>query len=160
MLKMIRSSRTFYCTLLRHRSTSGSRVSMAEAAESLTASSTPSNESTHSRRKVERAHRFLSGTSRAAYRLEPLLERSLSASMLDTSQGTESDSEDDGGEVFTARQTKRRENCKRGCPTVLERLAKTYENYGKHTGKTAQYRRTSYPNPSNPGTSPRNITGN
>ena len=50
--------------------------------------------------------------------------------MSDISQGSESGSE----EVETLRmrrQVKRRLECKRGCPAVLERIAKTYESFGK-----------------------------
>ena len=63
--------------------------------------------------------------------------------MSDISQGSESGSEGDEEETLRMRrQTKRRLECKRGCPAVLERTAKTYESFGKHTGKTAQYRRS------------------
>ena len=125
---------------------------MAETSESPLASSIPTNESVNSRRKRERAERFLAGSSRAAYRLDPLLERSLS-----TSQGTETESEpeDRAEEVHWDRQAKRKEEWKRGCPAVLQGLAKTYESFVKHTGRTAQYRRSNY----SCDQSPRNITG-
>ena len=131
-------------------------------AEGPVATSTPDNESTYHRRREERAQRFLSGTSRAAYRLDPLLERSLSSSMSDLSQGSESGSEgdvDDSEESLRRRrQVKRRVECKHGCPAILERISKAYESFGKHTGKTAQYR-SSYPHRKNPKKSPRNVTG-
>ena len=130
-------------------------------AEGLLAASTPNDESTYQERRKQRAERFLAGTSRAAYRLDPLLERSLSTSASDISQeGSQPDSDSEDGEEETIRarrQIKRRVDCKRGCPAVLERMAKTFENYGKHSGKTAQYRRSSYPNPKDPERSPRNI---
>lgn len=130
-------------------------------AESPLAASTPSNEassSTYQQRKEERTQRFLAGTSRAAYRLDPLLERSLSTSISDVSQGTESDSDSEEETTRGRRQVKRRGDCKRGCPAVLERLAKSCESFGNHTGRTAQYRKSSYPAPKK-GKSPRNITG-
>ena len=127
-------------------------------AESPVATSTPSNESTY-RRREERAQRFLSGTTRAAYRLDPLLERSLSTSISDVSQGSELGSEEDIKETLRVmKPVKRRVECKRGCPAVLKRMSKAYESFGKHTGKTAQYR-SSYPDPKNPERSPRNVTG-
>lgn len=123
------------------------------------ATSTPDNESTYHRRREERAQRFLSGTSRAAYRLDPLLERSLSTSISDLSQGSESRSEEDIEESLRVRrQVKRRVECKCGCSAVLKRMSKAYESFGKHTGKTAQYR-SSYPDPKNPERLPRNLTG-
>ena len=80
--------------------------------------------------------------------------------MSDISQGSESGSEGDEEETLRMRrQVKRQLEYKRRCPAVLERIAKTYESFGKHTGKTAQYRRSSYPNPKNPKRSPRNLTG-
>ena len=110
----------------------------------------------------ERAQRFLSGGSRAAYHLDPELERSLSTSVSDTSHiGNPETDGDEDNTARTRRQIKRRADCKRGCSTQLERLAKAYETgFGKHTGKTAQYRQQSYPNPTrNPGKPPGNITG-
>ena len=123
------------------------------------ASSTPDNESTYHRRREERAQRFLSGTSRAAYRLDPLLERSLSTSISDLSQGSESEEDINEESLRVRRQVKRQVECKRGCPAILQRMSKAYESFGKHTGKTAQYRRSSYPDPKNPERSPRNLTG-
>lgn len=123
------------------------------------ASSTPDNESTYHRRREERAQQFLSGTSRAAYRLDPLLERSLSTSISDLSQGSELEEDVNEESLRVRRQVKRRVECKRGCPAILQRMSKAYESFGKHTGKTAQYRRSSYPDPKNPERSPRNLTG-
>ena len=106
-------------------------------AESPVATSTPDNESTYHRRREERAQRFLSGTSRAAYRLDPLLERSLSTSISDISQGSESGSEDIKESLRVRRQVMRRVECKHGCPAVLKRMmSKAYESFRKHTGKT------------------------
>ena len=130
-------------------------------AEAPVATSTPENESSYHRRQQERAQRFLFGGSRAAYRLDPELERSLSTSLSDTSHvGDPETADDEDNTARTRRQIKRTADCKRGCPNQLERLAKTYDCFGKHTGKTAQYRRQSYPNPTQyPGKPPRNITG-
>ena len=122
--------------------------------ESPLASSTPDpNKGSTYQRKQEWAERFLAGTSRAAYRLDPLLERSLSAS--ENSQGTESDAEEETSRA--RKQVERRADCKRGCAAVLKQLAKAYESFGFHTGKAAQYRKSSYPNPKK-GKSPRNYT--
>lgn len=57
------------------------------------------------------------------------------------------------------RQAKQQVECKRGCPAVLQRMARAYESFGKHTGKTAEYRRSSYPNPKDPERSPKTLTG-
>ena len=72
--------------------------------------------------------------------------------MLDISQGSESGSEagEEEETLRVRRQAKRQVECKRGCPAVLERMAKGYESFGKHTGKTAKYRKSSYPNLKNP----------
>lgn len=102
-------------------------------AEGPLAASTPNDESTYQERRKQRAKRFLAGTSRAAYRLDPLLERSLSTTALDISQGSQPDSDSEDGEEETIRarlQIKRRADCKRGCPAVLKRMAKTFERFG------------------------------
>ena len=91
--------------------------------ESLLATSTPDSEatgSTYQQRKRKQTQQFLTGTSRAAYRLDPLLEESLA--MSEISQGTETDSEED--EAFRAR-IKRRGECKRGCPAVLKTVGQS-----------------------------------
>jgi hypothetical protein len=62
------------------------------------------------------------------------------------------------GEGRARKQLERKESCKRGCPAIHERLAKTYLTIGVHTGKTAQYRKSSYPDPKK-GKPPRNISG-
>ena len=126
--QIIRSSGTFICTLLQCHSIYHSQDTMAE---SPTAASTPTSESTYHWRE-ERAQRYLSRTSRAAYRLNHLLEWSLSSSISDLSQGPEPGSEGDEEETFRMRrQAKRWLKWKRGCPAVLKRIAKTYEKFWK-----------------------------
>lgn len=89
-------------------------------AESSRATSTLTSESIYHRKKEERAQQYLSGSSRAAYHLNLLLQWSLS--MLDISQGSDSGSEGDEEETFRMRRhPKRRLECKGGCPAVLER---------------------------------------
>lgn len=55
------------------------------------------------------------------------------------------------------RRDKRRKTCKRGCATALKRLGSIFKQVGTHTGKTAQHRRSSYPNPKK-GKSTKNLT--
>ena len=132
--KLIRSSRTFACTLLHHHSTCRSRDTMAEASEGPVPTSTPDSESTlYCRRREERAQRFLNGTSRAAYRLDPLLERSLSTSISDLSQGSESEEDFDDESLHVRMQVKRRVECQsgdalrysRGCLRLMKALENT-----------------------------------
>ena len=108
--------------------------------------STPNNESIYQERTKQRAERFLAGTGRATYCLDPLLERSLSTSVSDIRQVSQSDSEEDWEEetIRARQQIRRRADCKHGCSAVFEGMAKTFESFGKHVGKTAQYRRSSY----------------
>ena len=62
----------------------------------------------------------------------------MSTSISDLSQGPEPGSEGDEEETIRIRrQAKRQLKWKRGCPAVLKRIAKTYESFGKHTGKTS-----------------------
>ena len=138
---------------------------MAKGCENPLATSTPRSEANGSvfrQRKQERVQRFLAGTSRSSYCLDLVLEQSLSTSASDLSQEIETDANcdnDDEGEGERARKrAERKESCKRGCPVILERLTKTYQSVGVHTGKTAQYRKNSYPDPKK-GKPPRNITG-
>lgn len=136
---------------------------MAEECDSPLATSTPRSEATGSvfqQRRQERVERFLTGTSRSSYRLDPVLERSLSTSESDLSQemDTAADSEDEDESFRARKRAERKERCERGCPAILQRLAKTYESIGVQTGKTALYRKSSYPNPKK-GKPSRNITG-
>ena len=104
-------------------------------AESSRATSTLTSESIYHRKKEERAQQYLSGSSRAAYHLDLLLQWSLS--MLDISQGSESGSEGDEEETFRMRRhPKRRLECK-WMPCCARKIPKSYESFGKHTGKTA-----------------------
>lgn len=135
---------------------------MAEGCDSPLATSTPRSEATGSvfqQRRQERVERFLTGTSRSSYRLDPVLERSLSTSESDLSQEVDTADSDDEEALFRVRKrAERKERCKRGCPAILQRLAKTYQSIGVHTGKTALYRKSSYPDPKK-GKPSRNVTG-
>ena len=81
MLSVISSSRNFCSTCLRSSNIygSGDTASIIDLnmTESLLATSTPDSEatrSTYQQRKHKQAQGFLTGTSRAAYRPDPLLE--------------------------------------------------------------------------------------
>ncbi len=130
---------------------------MAEA--SVTATSTPSRssrtESTYQERKRRRAERYLAGVSRASHRLEGSLEASLSSPEISL-LGPE-DSDEEVSEAVARKRTKREQTCQRGCAVALKRLAVTYHHVGTHTGKTAQYRKSSYPNPKK-GAAPRSTS--
>ena len=91
---------------------------------------------------------FLSDKSRVAYRLEPLLEQSMSSTIVE---------EDCGDSRESRKRVKRQADCKRGCPAVLQKLSIAYSDVGIHTGKTAQYRKSAYPHPTK-GELPRNVT--
>ena len=127
---------------------------MAEECDSPLATSTPRSEATGSVFQLRRQERILTGTSRSSYHLDPVLERSLSTSESDLSQemDTPADSEDEDESFRAWKRAERKERCKRGCP------AKTYQSIGVHTGKTALYRKSSYPDPKK-GKPSRNITG-
>ena len=122
-------------------------------AESLLSSVRPT---TRKGRQKERAEHFLAGTSRSAHHLDTILEESFSTSDLSYSQHSE-----EGSEQSQARDTAaqdKRSDCKKGCPAILKELAKSYQSVGIHTGKTAQYRKSSYPDPKK-GNPPRNTSG-
>ncbi len=120
-----------------------------------TVSPTPiARESTYQERKRRRAERYLAGVARASHRLEGSLEASLSSP--DVSLCPE-DSDEEVSEAIARKRSKRELTCQRGCAVALKRLAVTYHNVGIHTGKTAQYRKSSYPSPKN-GAAPRNLT--
>jgi len=80
--------------------------------------------------------------------LEAVLEESFSSS----------DPQSSADGVRLVNQLERRACCKNGCPAILSELAKTCESVGIHTGKTAQYRKSNYPNPKK-GNVPRNVNG-
>ena len=118
----------------------------------------PTRPTTRKGRQEEKAKHFLAGTSRSAHRLEPVLEESFSSTDLSLSQHSGSESDEDEVGTRHANQLERRAHCKKGCPAILGELSKTYESVGTHTGKTAQYRKSNYPNPKK-GKIPRNVGG-
>jgi hypothetical protein len=119
------------------------------------ASSSSSSVSVYASRRFQRAQRYLAGVARAPHRLEPDLQSILVSP--DSSLVLPEDADDDPTESVTSKRARRETLCSRGCHTVLSRLAITYNKVGVHTGKTSQYRRSSYPNPKK-GAPPRNLT--
>lgn len=117
--------------------------------------SVASRESVYQERKRRRAERYLAGVARASHRLESSLESSLSSPDISLLVPDPEDSDEVSEAV--ARKRSKRETCKRGCVVALKRLAVTYQHVGIHTGKTAQYRKASYPTPKK-GAPPRNVT--
>lgn len=116
--------------------------------------SNPSTESLYSSRKRERAQRYLAGVARGSYMLAPTIRSSLSSlENLLTPEG----STEELSEAVSAKRAKREAVCTKGCQTALKRLAIAYSRVGVHTGKTAQYRRKSYPHPKK-GEPHRNLT--
>ena len=107
-----------------------------------------------SNKKSSRAEKYLAGVARCPYRLAPSIE-----SALVSPAATHLVSEDAAGdcsEETSAKRAKRASVCAKGCHVPLRRLAVAYSNIGVHTGRTALYRRRSYPNPKK-ASPPRNI---
>ena len=123
-------------------------LTMAEASSSF------SSESATTCRKHQRAQRYLAGVARAPYRLESNLQ---SALVSPDSSLVVPDDLDGIPDSVAAKMARRKTMCSGGCHTALSRLAITYNKVGVHTGKTSQYRRSSYPNPKK-GAAPRNLT--
>jgi hypothetical protein len=82
-------------------------------------------------RKQERVDNFFKGKARAAYRLAPELDESLSS--LETSFAGEQAVEDS------------EELCKRGCTEILRQLADVFHAVGCHNAKTEETYAKSYP---------------
>ena len=78
----------------------------------------------------KRLANLFSGKARVAYKLNPILEQSLSSSLL------EDDNEDDSVQC-----------CKRGCTEILTRLKDVFDAIGLHNARTQASYAKSYPNP-------------
>ena len=102
--------------------------------------STPLLESTYVRRRKRRLENYLAGACRAAVHIDRDLQRSLSSN-----QGSVEDIPAD----MAAKRQKRVEECSRGCPAVLQNLAKTYQSVGRHCWPVRMYRQNEYPSPLN-----------
>ena len=101
---------------------------------SVTRSPTVSSKSSSSKR----AQNFLKGKSRAAYTLNPDLEKSFSST--DTSVDCEV-------------------QCTRGCAQILKHLASIFVDVGRHNAKTHAVLVKSFPNPKKEDKAYRNLTG-
>lgn len=112
--------------------------------EQLTATRSPTV-ATKTGRSTVRLQNFLKGKSRLSYALNPDLERSLSSP--DTSLISEESEQEEW------------EPCKRGCTAILKRLAKTFNDVGRHSATTHAVYMKSYPNPKKEATAYRNLSG-
>ena len=103
---------------------------VAEGRDSPLATSTPRSEASGSVFQQRRQERFLTGTSHSSYRLDPVLERSLSTSVSDLSQEVETTTDSvDEEELFRVRKrAERKERSKRECLAILQMLVKTYQS--------------------------------
>ena len=88
--------------------------------------STPLLEITYVRRRKRNPKNCLAGTGRAAVHIDRDLQRSLSSN-----EGSVLSEEDIPADM-AAKTQKRVEECSRGCPAVLQSLAKTYQSVGRH----------------------------
>ena len=112
--------------------------------EQLTATRSPTV-SSRTGRSTARLQNFLKGKSRLSYALNPDLEKSLSSP--DTSLIDGENAQEEG------------EPCKRGCTPILKRLAKIFNDVGRHNATTHAAYMKSYPDPKKEAMAYRNLTG-
>ena len=90
-------------------------------------------------RRKRRLEKYLAGAGRAAIHIDRDLQRSLSSNESSVL------SEEDIPADMAAKRQKRVEECSRGCPAVLQNLAKTYQSVGRHCWPVRMYRQNKYP---------------